>query len=467
VAISAGDGVNLFLRSDGTVAAKGTGVPASLTNIIAIAAGGQHNLALRANGTVIAWGNNSQGQLNVPPGLNHVVAIAAGDYHSTALRDDGTVVVWGKYYTGSGYMVPVVPALNNVHAIAAGSDHDLALFNRSPPSPVITVQPLSQIVLAGSNATFSVTASPAGSRLSYQWRFNQSNDIAYATNSSLVLTNVQSTNAGLYSVWVTNLFGSILSSNALLKVDHPPVADASATRSTVISTNGVNGTVVLDGSRSFDPDSDPLQYFWFSTPSTLSSIPLATGVVAVVALPVGIHPIALRVSDGFAWSTNDVTVMVLTPSQAVGQLTSLLTESGLAQPGPLMWTLWAAQASLGRGDFVAAASQLQAFIYKVKAQVAPSDPALAQMLTAAAQQVIDALLGVHATRLDVVNRQANGTIQLRFNGTPGQINIVEASTNLTDWEIIGLACEQTEGVFELEDTDAAKLPNRFYRVRSL
>jgi hypothetical protein len=118
------------------VAATGISVPASVTNIIAIAAGGQHYLALRADGTVIAWGNNSFGQISIPPGLNQVVAIAAGDYHSTALRADGTVVVWGRYFTGAGYVAPVVPAgLANVQAVAAGSDHDLAFFgNGSLPA---------------------------------------------------------------------------------------------------------------------------------------------------------------------------------------------------------------------------------------------------------------------------------------------------------------------------------------------
>jgi hypothetical protein len=37
--------------------------------------------------------------------------------------------------------------------------------------PAITIQPTNQIVLNGSNAVFSVTATGSG-LLSYQWRFN-------------------------------------------------------------------------------------------------------------------------------------------------------------------------------------------------------------------------------------------------------------------------------------------------------
>jgi hypothetical protein len=41
---------------------------------------------------------------------------------------------------------------------------------------------------------------------------------------------------------------------------------------------------------------------------------------------------------------------------------------------------------------------------------------------------------------------------------------VEASTNLVDWAMIGIASQQDEGEFHFEDTNAARLPNCFYRV---
>ena len=68
--------------------------------------------------------------------------------------------------------------------------------------PVITNQPATQAVLVGTNVTFSVGVSGTGP-FSYQWLSNNDN-VAYATNSTLALTNVQLASAGNYSVVVTN-----------------------------------------------------------------------------------------------------------------------------------------------------------------------------------------------------------------------------------------------------------------------
>jgi hypothetical protein len=253
----------------------------------------------------------------------------------------------------------------------------------------------------------------------------------------------------------------------VLPPNHPPVADATATHSPLLSANGVNATVVLDGSRSSDPDGDPLRYTWWEQGSATA---LATGVVAVVVLPVGLHSLDLIVSDGLAASTNAVSVAVLTTSQGVQRLISLVNQSGLADPKPLAASLEAALASLNRGDSVAAANQLQAFQNKVSAQVGKSDPALAQTLIAAAQQVIDALQGrgphALASNLHTMKRRPDGKVQLGFSGLAGQVHIVEASTNLVDWEMIGVAADNGDGSFEFEDSQAVGIPNRFYRVTS-
>jgi hypothetical protein len=51
----------------------------------------------------------------------------------------------------------------------------------------------------------------------YQWSFDGTN-ISGATNALLSLADTQVTNAGDYSVEVSNVLGSVISSNALLSV---------------------------------------------------------------------------------------------------------------------------------------------------------------------------------------------------------------------------------------------------------
>ena len=59
----------------------------------------------------------------------------------------------------------------------------------------VTMQPTNLILAAGSNAIFVVEAAGTAP-LTFQWTFDETNIVVDATNSTLVLTNVQLTNAG-------------------------------------------------------------------------------------------------------------------------------------------------------------------------------------------------------------------------------------------------------------------------------
>ena len=85
--------------------------------------------------------------------------------------------------------------------------------------PAITAQPQSVAAWVGSNVTFSVAATGTAP-LGYQWKFGVA-EIAGATGSAWALNYVQLTNAGTYSVVVSNVAGTVTSSNALLTVTQP------------------------------------------------------------------------------------------------------------------------------------------------------------------------------------------------------------------------------------------------------
>jgi hypothetical protein len=87
-----------------------------------------------------------------------------------------------------------------------------------PPS--ILGQPVSQAALLGSNVVLRVIAT-GQEPLAYQWKLNGA-DVAGATASFLPLSGVEPGDVGAYWVIVTNAFGSVTSSNALLSLATPP-----------------------------------------------------------------------------------------------------------------------------------------------------------------------------------------------------------------------------------------------------
>ena len=218
VAIAAGVSHSLALTGDGRVLAWGnnssgqTTVPTGLTNVVALAGGKFHSMALTGDGTVVAWGDDTWGQTNVPAGLSNVIAISAGGFHNLALRQDGTVVAWGD---NTFYQTNIPAGLSNVAAIAAGLYHNLAVVGDG--SPVITVQPVCQYNPNTGDASFRVMAAGL-SPLYYQWQQDGTN-IVGATNSLLAFMNLSTSDAGVFSVTVSNSLGTVTSAN----VELPPV----------------------------------------------------------------------------------------------------------------------------------------------------------------------------------------------------------------------------------------------------
>jgi alpha-tubulin suppressor-like RCC1 family protein len=127
-----------------------------------------------------------------------------------ATTTNGQLIITNVQVGNAG--VYSVRVTNNV-ASASFSDFVLAVTN---VPPVILVQPTDFYGALNSNAVLSVQA--VGSKpMIYQWRFN-SNNTETATNATLVIANLQSSNQGPYDVILSNPFGSITSSPAYIKV---------------------------------------------------------------------------------------------------------------------------------------------------------------------------------------------------------------------------------------------------------
>src|SRR5262245_6256369 len=91
------------------------------------------------------------------------------------------------------------------------------------PVPVhVLQQPLEQNADAGSTARFAVIAAGLP-RPQYQW-FANGQPVLNGTSATLVLTNVQLSDAGAYHVWITNGLSGASSATAALMVNTNPTA---------------------------------------------------------------------------------------------------------------------------------------------------------------------------------------------------------------------------------------------------
>ncbi|HEX3717801.1 MAG TPA: LamG-like jellyroll fold domain-containing protein, partial [Verrucomicrobiae bacterium] len=92
--------------------------------------------------------------------------------------------------------------------------------------PSISTQPRGVSGYLGDSPVFSVAINSSTTLLpvGYQWQLDGSNVVG-ATASSLTVSNAQATNAGTYTVVITNSEGATVSSNAVLALQSLPAAD--------------------------------------------------------------------------------------------------------------------------------------------------------------------------------------------------------------------------------------------------
>jgi len=208
-------------------------------------------------------------------GVNSVLASASitdTNLHHLAVTKAGSTVVFyidGIAYPASAYN-PGFTFAGNSYVGGLGTNNsflgavdELAVYNRALASaeiqgiynvslsgkctasnyaPFFITQPVSQIVLAGTNITLNSVAAGTPPLL-YQWSF-KSNNIPGATNASLTLSNVQPAQTGAYAVSVTNVGGNTKSTNATLTINFP-VAVVRVVNTNVSAANPVTVPVTL------------------------------------------------------------------------------------------------------------------------------------------------------------------------------------------------------------------------------
>jgi hypothetical protein len=122
-----------------------------------------------------------------------------------------------------------LPINQGVYRVAVSNDIGFAISSNATLTvltfpPVITRQPTNVTAIESTAASFSLQATGSVTRsvtLAYQWLFNGA-PLAGKTTTTLSFTSVQLSNAGNYSVIVTNPYGAVTSSVATLTVNPRP-----------------------------------------------------------------------------------------------------------------------------------------------------------------------------------------------------------------------------------------------------
>ena len=195
-------------------------------------------------------------------------------------------------------------------------------------APIVTLQPASQTIYTSGNPTFTTAVSGDLPMLTQWYRngTNAGNLIAGATNVSLTVSNVSlGDNGSTYSLFASNSFGTVWSSNAVLNVVGVQItSQPTPTNQTLLAEATALFSAVANGA-------SPLVYQWyyFGTNNAFTNA-VAGGTNATLALTkitansVGNYALFVTNAFGSAWSSN-VTLAAVLPLYNTAQATNLWT----------------------------------------------------------------------------------------------------------------------------------------------
>ncbi len=217
---------------DGTSTNRSSPVPILASGVRSVAAGAGQSFVVKTDGSLWAMGHNLDGELGDGTTINRlrpvlifaggVQAIAAGGSHSLVLKTDGTLWAVGDNTTGQlgdgTKLRPEGPVLiaGNVQMMAAGADHSLIVASGDPVpvEPVVRIQPVSRMAIAGQNTTLTVgTNLPSG----VQW-YRGGHAVAGGADGTLTLSAITPAEAGIYDAVLSAGTATALSRPAVVGV---------------------------------------------------------------------------------------------------------------------------------------------------------------------------------------------------------------------------------------------------------
>jgi hypothetical protein len=329
----------------------------------------------------------------------------------------------------------------------------------TPPSITLQPQPPIQSVNVGQSATFTISATgiPAPA---YQWCLNGTS-IAGATATQYTRSNAQPGDAGSYSVVVTNLAGSVTSSNAVLIVNEPPAITAQPQDQMVSQGASAIFTVSATGTA-------PLSYQWQFNSTDISG---ATG-SSYTRSPAetndaGLYSVLItNVAGGVTSSNATLTVNVPPGITAQPESLSVLVGSNVTFIVAASGTVPLSYQWRFNGTNITDATASACTRNNVQINDAGSYSVVVSNIagTLASDDAVLTVTQPPPPHIDLISLLPDGQIQLQVSGLPGHY-AVEAATNLVDWADL-TNFVTTDAAFQYLDLETS-LSQRFYRIRRM
>jgi alpha-tubulin suppressor-like RCC1 family protein len=415
-----------LLRADGTVLLSGNIKVPAASNIMQMAAsiaGGDQELFLRCDGSVFG-----AGRLGRTPGVSNAIDIAANTSVGAAVRPDGTVGAWGSPAGSNPTNVPF--GLANVSVLDGGQYHFMALLKDRVFPPVFLSDALNSPAVVVS------------SKNSAQW-FGQrsiSHDGQHAAQSAPIDRNTASSMRALVTGPITVRFWWKVSSET--------------NRDFVTFSVGGNAQAAISGEQdwqqvAFNVPAGPQMLVWTYSKDDSGSAGLdAAWVDQLELIPIAPSIVSQPISQTVLGGTN-------------------VTFSIAATGTPPLSYQW-------RKNELPMANQVASSLVLTNVTRTNSG-SYAVVITNVAGTIgsSNAILIVHVPqRLRQPMFPGSGSFLLLSSDVDGGLlssnNLagfhLRASTNLTDWLPILATITLTNGLLQIQDTNAAAFRARFYRV---
>lgn len=208
-----------------------------------------------------------------------------------------------NFAAGTAGNIRVTDGIPEAGGVAMADGVKMVYVGDATP-PRIIDQPQGASILPGQSASFSVTV--AGTQpLAYQWRLNDT-DLPGATSAALMIDPAGVTNAGAYSLRVTNAYGMAFSSNAVLVVIVATATGDNTFNQTDVPARATNLVAVAAGARhNLGLGADGTVLAWGNNSQGQCAVPVTLKDALAIAAG-GYHSLAIKANGAVvAWGADD------------------------------------------------------------------------------------------------------------------------------------------------------------------